>query len=138
MTIQRKLSWLYAAILLAVATINYLPLPGLVDEAGRAFGIFALDPFDDALHLISAIWAGWAAWRSHRAPEFFLIAFGFLYLLDGVLGMLTGWGYLDLAICFNASLGVDLGLFRWLANLPHIGLGGVALAAGLASLLRKS
>ena len=137
MTIQRRLAWAYCAVLLAVASINYLPVPGLVDEAGLAFGIFALDPFDDLLHLASAAWAGWAAWRSHRAAEFFLISFGMLYLLDGALGMLTGWGYLDLAICFNASLGADFGLLRWLANLPHMALGGIALGTGLASLMRR-
>ncbi|MGB3407685.1 MAG: hypothetical protein WBA67_09335 [Jannaschia sp.] len=138
MTVQRKLAWGYAAVLLAVASINYLPLPGLVDAEGLAFGIFALDPFDDALHVVSALWAGWSAWRSHKAAEFFLIAFGLLYLADGALGMLTGWGYLDLAICFNASIGADFGLFRWLANLPHMALGGLALAAGLTSLVRET
>lgn len=136
MTAPRILAAGYAAILLVVASLNYLPIPGLVDDQGRTFGIFALDPFDDGLHLVSAVWAGWAAWRSHRAAEFFCLAFGMMYLADGALGMLTGWGYLDLAICFNDSLGADFGLFRWLANLPHIGLGGLALAVGLVSLGR--
>ena len=137
MTGPRILAAAYAAILAVVASLNYLPIPGLVDEAGLTFGIFALDPFDDALHAVSALWAGWAAWRSHKAAEFFCLSFGFLYLADGALGMLTGWGYLDLAICFNASLGADFGLFRWLANLPHLGLGGLALAVGLRSLFAR-
>ena len=94
------------------------------------FGVFALDIFDDALHLVSALWALVAGLIAHRTAKTFLLLFGFLYLADGVMGFVTGSGYLDLGIL---TYGVqDLPFtFKIMANLPHIGLGGVALLSGL-------
>ena len=45
----------YAVVLYAVSALNYIP--GLSDEEGRTFGVFALDIYDDALHFASATWA---------------------------------------------------------------------------------
>jgi len=129
MTIIQKFALGYFAVLLAAAALNYVP--GLTDDDGLAFGIFALDLFDDLLHLVSAIWALAAAFLGVRASKLFLVIFGALYLGDGALGFLTGWGYLDFGIFTNASDGLSFTLFRILANLPHIALGGVALLAGL-------
>lgn len=53
-----------------------------------------------------------------------------------MLGIFTGWGYLDFAVFTNASLGFSLTPFRIAANLPHIALGAVALLAGLRSVRR--
>lgn len=133
-TFDRKLCFAYALILAAVAAINYVP--GLTDADGLAFGVFALDVFDDALHLASAIWALVAGALSRRAARTFLILFGAAYLGDGVFGILTGWGYLDFGIFTNPSLGPSLSPLRIAANLPHIGLGAVALVAGLISVRR--
>ena len=55
----RSIALVYMVILLAAASLNYIP--GLTDAEGRAFGVFALDIFDDALHVASALWAGIAA-----------------------------------------------------------------------------
>ncbi len=134
MTFERKLCFVYAAILLAAAAINYIP--GLTDENGLAVGVFALDPFDDALHLASALWALAAGLISVRAARVFLILFGAAYLGDGIFGVFTGWGYLDFGIFTNASLGFSLSPLRIAANLPHIALGAVALVAGLVSARR--
>ena len=60
----------------------------------------------------------------------FLLIFGALYLGDGLLGLATGSGYLDLGIINNGMLDLPFG-FRVAANAPHILLGAVALAAGL-------
>lgn len=129
MTLLQKFSLGYFVALLGAAVLNYIP--GITDAEGRAFGIFALDVFDDALHLASALWALSAALLGARASKVFLVIFGSLYLGDGALGLLTGWGYLDFGIFTNPSEGPSLTLFRILANLPHIALGGVALMAGL-------
>ncbi|MFD1795170.1 DUF4383 domain-containing protein [Paracoccus aurantiacus] len=129
MSLLQKIAFGYFVALLGAASINYVP--GLTDESGLAFGIFALDLYDDALHVASALWALVAALRSREAARTFLILFGAAYLIDGIFGMFTGYGFLDLAIFTNPSLGLDLSLKRWLANLPHIGLGGFALFAGL-------
>ena len=129
MTLIQKFALGYFVVLLGAAGLNYVP--GITDENGLAFGIFALDLFDDLLHLFSAIWALSAALLGVRASKLFLVIFGALYLGDGVFGFFTGFGYLDFGIFTNASQGLSFTLFRVLANLPHIALGGVALFAGL-------
>ena len=130
MTLQRKTALGYAVILALVAALNYLPIPGLVDDQGRTFGIFALDIYDDALHLVSALWALAAALISHRAARMFLILFGALYFLDGLLGCYAGSGFLDLGIFTWGVLDIPYSL-KILSSLPHILLGGVALYMGL-------
>lgn len=124
-----KLRWIavgYTIALLAAASLNYVP--GLTDAEGRAFGIFALDIFDDLLHVASALWAGVAAALSHRASRAFLLYFGILYFSDGLLGLVTGSGYLDLGIVNYGVLDLPFH-FKVLANLPHLALGGFAMAS---------
>ncbi len=128
MTMTRKIAFAYAVILSAVAMLNYIP--GLTDSQGRAFGIFSLDIYDDGLHVASALLALAAALWSHKTAKWFLILFGAAYLADGVLGLVTGVGYLDLAICTTGPIDLPFG-FKILANTPHIGLGGFALIMGL-------
>ncbi len=127
MDIIRAICVGYAVALLIAAATNYIP--GLTDAQGRAFGIFALDIYDDSLHLASATWAALAAWWSRSASVTFLKLFGTLYCLDGLLGLITGSGYLDLGILINGVLNLPFG-FKILANLPHIALGGFAIYAG--------
>src|SRR5207247_2523863 len=78
--------------------------PGLTDAQARTFGLFSLDIFDDALHAASGVWAALAAWRSTRATLFYFRVFGTLYCLDGLLGLATGSGYLDLGIFLHGML----------------------------------
>lgn len=134
MRFEKRVCLIYAVILTMVAAINYIP--GLTDPEGLAFGVFALDIYDDALHLASALWALGAGLSSRRAGQIFLLLFGGAYLLDGVFGIFTGWGFLDLGIVTNASLGFSLSPLRIAANLPHIGLGAIALWAGLRAVRR--
>jgi len=129
MTTLRIIAFGYFVALMVAASLNYIP--GLTDEDGLAFGIFALDIFDDSLHVASALWALAAGLISHRASRIFLLLFGALYLGDGVFGFFTGYGYLDLGIFTNPSAGMSFALVRVLANLPHLALGGFALFAGL-------
>jgi hypothetical protein len=119
----------YAIALLGAASLNYIP--GLTDDQGRAFGIFALDIYDDSLHVASAAWAAIAAWLSSRAARSFLLYFGVLYFGDGLLGLITGSGYLDLGIINYGIQDLPIG-FKILANLPHLALGGVAVFCALA------
>ncbi len=129
MSLLRKIGLLYFVILLGAAALN--DVPGITDENGLAFGIFELDPFDDALHLVSALWALIAAIMGDKATRTFMLLFGALYLGDGVFGFFTGYGYLDFGIFTNPSAGLSFTLNRVLANLPHIALGGAALWTGL-------
>jgi len=122
--ILRRIALVYMLILLAAASLNYIP--GLTDTEGRAFGVFALDIYDDALHVASALWAGFAAFTSNRAARIFLRYFGLLYLTDGLLGLATGSGYLDLGILNHGMLELPM-TFKILANLPHIFGGAFAV-----------
>ena len=130
MVLQRVTALGYAVILTLVASLNYLPIPGIVDAEGRTFGLFALDIYDDALHLVSALWALVAALVSLRAARMFLILFGALYCLDGLLGCYAGSGFLDLGIFTWGVLDLPLQI-KILSSLPHVVLGGFALFIGL-------
>lgn len=125
--LMRRMAAGFAVALLVAALLSYIP--GLTDSQGRTFGVFALDIYDDALHLASAIWAGWAAWTSRAAALTFLKVFGALYFLDGLLGVLTGVGFLDLGIFVYGAQNMSL-LFKTLVSLPHLILGGIAVFAG--------
>lgn len=135
MTVLRKLTFGYFISLMVAASLNYLPIPGIIDDQGRAFGIFALDLFDDLLHVASALWALAAALISHRASRIFLTYFGALYFADGLLGLATGSGFLDAGILVYGFYEYPSFLIKLAANIPHLALGGVAIAA--ASLGRK-
>jgi hypothetical protein len=126
--ILRRIALVYMLILLAAASLNYIP--GLTDAEGRAFGVFALDIYDDGLHVASALWAGIAVFTSNRAARIFLRYFGLLYLTDGLLGLATGSGYLDLGIMNHGILDLPL-TFKILANLPHIFGGAFAVFASV-------
>ena len=127
MTRLRLISFGYAIILGLAASLNYIP--GVADENGVVFGIFALDSFDDALHIFSGLWAFTACYISQSATRKFLLIFGSLYLGDGIFGFFTGFGYLDFGIFTNELLGFTFTSGRILANLPHIILGAFALWA---------
>lgn len=124
----RTIAFVYMVVLLAAASLNYVP--GITDAEGRAFGVFALDIFDDGLHVASALWAGIAAFTSSRASRIFLFYFGLLYLTDGLLGLAVGSGYLDLGIIKYGVLDLPL-TFKILANLPHIFGGSFAVFASI-------
>ena len=128
MSIHQRIAVGFFIVLLGAASLNYIP--GVTDEDGVAFGVFALDIFDDSLHLASAIWALAAALVSARAARLFLLIFGALYFADGAMGLAIGSGYLDFGIFTYGVQDLPFG-FKILANLPHLGLGGIALVSGL-------
>ena len=129
MTTLRLITLGYFVSLLIAASLNYLPIPGIIDDQGYAFGIFALDVFDDLLHVASALWALAAALISHRASRIFLTYFGALYFADGLLGLATGSGFLDAGILNYGFYEYPSFLIKLAANIPHLFLGGFALAA---------
>ena len=121
--------FLAAALLFAAAT-DYIP--AFIDAEGRVFGLFQLDIYKDALHVVSGLWAATAAALSRRASILFLRIFGVLYFFDGVVGVVTGSGYLDLSIWTIGVRNVPATV-KLLSSLPHLGLGGFAAAAGWLS-----
>ena len=125
---HRTIAFGYFVILSFVAALNYIP--GMTDADGVVLGVFALDIYDDALHGASALWALVAALVSARAARIYLVLFGAIYLGDGLLGLATGSGYLDLGIWNYGIQKLDF-LFKIKANTPHVALGGFALLMGL-------
>lgn len=123
----RTCAWVYAALFLFVVALGYLP--GVTNEAGQLFGLFKIDPIDDALHLFSGIWAAAAAWYSARASILYFRLFGVIYFLDGVIGFLFGQGYLDGGIFIHGVTPLDFAT-RLGANLPHLLIGGIAVIIG--------
>ncbi len=128
MSLYQKVALFYFVALAGAASLNYIP--GVTDDEGVAFGVFALDLFDDALHAASALWALAAAIIGVRASYLFLLIFGALYLGDGILGLATGSGYLDFGIFTHGVQDLPFG-FKVAANAPHILLGLGALIASL-------
>ena len=118
--------FLAAALLFAAAT-DYIP--AFMDAEGRVFGIFALDVYKDALHVASGLWALAAALVSRRAAVQFLRIFGTLYFLDGVMGVFTGSGFLDLSIFTQGIRNVSFTL-KLLSSLPHLFLGAFGILVG--------
>jgi hypothetical protein len=127
MDLIRKLGFAYFFLFVFVVALGYVP--GVNDASGKMFGLFALDLYDDSLHLFSGIWAGVAAWISRRAAVAYFKLFGVLYFLDGVMGLFFGSGYLDFGIFIYGVLDLPL-TTRIFANLPHLGIGGFAIFVG--------
>ena len=127
MDIYRLCAWGYVAIFCAVIASGYIP--AFIDQHGMIFGLFRRTWYADGLHAASALWAAGSALTSSRASHTFFRLFGPLYFLDGVLGLLTGSGYLDFGIFINGVLDLPLAT-RIFANLPHLTFGGVAILIG--------
>lgn len=115
-----------AALLFATAT-DYVPQ--FRDEGGKVFGLFALDIYKDALHLASGVWALVAALWSRRASETFLRIFGTLYLADGIMGVFTGAGFLDLSI-ITQGLRYTPVIIKLMSSAPHVVLGLIGVWFG--------
>jgi hypothetical protein len=119
----RRVAAVYGMLLLLIAALNYVP--AIRDQDGAIFGIFAPDFFDNMLHLASVVWAFAASLSGARASRHFLTWFGLIYLLDGIMGLVTGSGYLGPGIFLYGFQDLDLHI-RLAANSPHMLLGGIA------------
>jgi hypothetical protein len=126
-TLTQLLGWVYCAMFVAIAALAYIP--GLTYADGNLFGLFKLDLYDNLLHLGSGIWAGLAAWHSFRWSQFYFRLFGLIYGLDGVIGLLFGQAYLDGGIFRYGITELDW-LTKFLTNIPHILIGGIAVYIG--------
>jgi hypothetical protein len=120
-------AWAFAVMFCIVVAVGYVP--AFIDQDNMIFGLFRRTWYADGLHLASALWVAAAAAISSRASLTFFRLFGPLYFLDGVLGLLTGSGYLDFGILIYGFQSLPLAT-RFFANLPHLLIGGVALYVG--------
>jgi Domain of unknown function (DUF4383) len=124
---QRWAALFLAAALLFAAATDYIP--AFTDASGKVFGLFALDIYKDALHVASGLWAAIAALKSRRASELFLKIFGTLYFLDGIMGVFTGSGFLDISIITQGVREVPV-IIKILSSLPHLSLGAFGIVFG--------
>lgn len=131
----RAMGWAYALLFIGVTALGYIP--PFLDEHGNLFGLFKLQWWDDALHLGSGVWAAIAAYTSYNATRTYFRIFGPLYFLDGVLGLLTGMGYLDLGIVLHGPADLPLAT-RIAMNVPHIAIGGIAVLVGYLVARRRA
>ena len=127
MDVIRLWAWGFVVLFCVVVAVGYVPL--FIDQNNMIFGLFKRTWYADGLHLASALWAAIAASMSTRAALGFFKIFGPLYFLDGVLGLLTGSGYLDFGILVYGIQSLPL-LTKFFANLPHLLIGGVATYVG--------
>jgi Domain of unknown function (DUF4383) len=127
---SRLAAGLLGAALLFAAATDYIP--AFIDQEGRVFGLFQLDIYKDALHLASAAWAIAAALTSRSAAIFFLRVFGTLYFLDGVMGVFTGSGYLDLSI-FIDGIRATSTYVKIASSVPHLALGAFGIVTGFTA-----
>ena len=123
----RAFGWAYALLFVGVTALGYIP--PFLDAQGNLFGLFKLQWWDDALHLGSGLWAAIAAYTSYAASRTYFRIFGPLYFLDGVLGLLTGSGYLDLGILLHGPMAMPMAA-KVAMNVPHILIGGIAILVG--------
>ncbi|MBL8091229.1 MAG: DUF4383 domain-containing protein [Anaerolineales bacterium] len=126
-TTMQRLAWVYAIMFGLLGSLSYIPF--INDENGVTLGIFSLQWYDNLLHYASGLWAAIAAWRSHKDSVFYFKLFGIIYGLDGVLGFLTGSGYLDGGIFLQGITDYSWSL-KFFANIPHIAIGGIAVFIG--------
>lgn len=116
-----------AVALLFAASTNYVP--AFLDAEGKVFGLFKLDIYKDALHVASGLWALVAAAISRNAAMQFLRIFGTLYFLDGVMGVFTGSGFLDLSIV-TVGIANTPPMIKFLSSVPHLVLGAFGIIVG--------
>lgn len=138
MSLIRQLAIAYALMFFAVAAIGCVPV--LDDAGGSRFGQFGLQGNDDLLHAFSGLWALAAALLSDRQSVLCLQMLGSVYLLDGVLGVVSGSGCLDAGILIaglRAFDDIDLPA-RFVANATHLAVGGLALLIGFRLTNRSS
>src|SRR3954454_14563601 len=124
---------LAVALLFAAAT-DYIP--AFLDAQGRVFGLFQLDIYKDALHVASGLWA-LASMLSRRNAVFFLRVFGTLYFLDGVMGVFTGSGYLDLSIFIDGVRSISA-YVKFASSVPHLVLGAFGIIMGFSAKSRPA
>ena len=118
-----KLAWLWAAAFAAAGIMGFVPNP-LVGPNG----LFETNTAHNLVHVITAVGFVAVGLAGPRASTRFMLAFGPIYMLVGVVGFVALAG---------ASQGSLLGIvhLNWLDNYLHVGLG---LAIGVSGLVARS
>ena len=119
----KKLSLLFGVVFIAVGLLGFVsnPIIGISEGA-----IFHADTMHNIVHIVSGVLFLLVALAAPASSRRFLLLFGIVYCLIGVLGFVnmgtTGMGQV---LGFLHVNGAD--------NYLHVGLGLVILIAGIAS-----
>lgn len=125
-------TWTYLYIMLFFLLVGMNFFPFLFQENGRMVGGFNLAAEANLLHLFSGMWAATALYWSRGWMLFYFRAFGTVYFLDGVIGVLAGKAFLNLNLFrHHIEPHADFGT-RILLNIPHLVIGGLAMVIGFA------
>lgn len=127
MNLIQKLSICYAVMFYVIAGMAYFP--PFIDDSGMFLGLFTLDFHDNLLHAVSGTWALIAGLISFTQAKRFFQIFGTLYFFDGVVGLFLGNAYLDLGLFLHGVANYSWTI-KFFANLPHLIIGGSAMAIG--------
>lgn len=115
-----KLAWFWAVSFVAAGILAYVPNPIVGPN-----GLFETNTAHNMVHIVTAVAFAGVALLGERASLRFMLTFGPIYMMVGVLGFVTLAG---------ASHGSLLGIIHlnWLDNYLHVGLGIGILASGIA------
>lgn len=127
MNLIQKLSIVYALMFFAIAGMAYVP--AFIDDSGMFMSLFTLDFHDNLLHALSGTWALVAGLVSFTQAKRFFQIFGSLYFFDGAVGLFLGNAYLDLGLFLHGVANYSWTI-KFMANLPHLVIGGSAIVIG--------
>ncbi len=119
----KNLALLFGVVFLAVGILGFMDNP-IIGESADA--IFHADTFHNGVHIGSGVLFILIAVAATRVAPTFMILFGIIYLLIGILGLIDiGTGGMGKVLGVLHVNGAD--------NLLHVGLGLVILIAGIAT-----
>lgn len=126
----KGLTWAYFVLFVILVGMNFIPF--LYAENGMLFGSFRLEPIGNWLHVLSGAWALGAVLYSRAACLFYFRVFGSAYFLDGLVGLFAGRAYLNLRVFDPNAEPVASLMTRFILNVPHLVIGGLAMYIGFA------
>lgn len=132
-TLIQKVAAGFAVLFLLVYIVTNVS--AFNDVQGYNFGLFKIDPIDNIVHLLTAVFGFLAAWYSARASRWFLCLLGAFYGMDAAVGMLTQKGLLDFTVFLQAASGgtvlnPDFSVRNFLINGPHIVISAAMVWSG--------
>ncbi len=107
-------------------------IPAFNDAEGRNFGLFAINPIDNIVHLLTAVLGLLAGYFSARWSVWFFRLSGLVYGADTLTGLFLQRGFLDGTVFTLSGGSPDFGLTNIAINAPHIALTAVMLYVGFS------
>jgi len=110
-----KAAWVFAVVFLAIGILGFVP--GITAD-GSLLGIFEVDLLHNVIHIVTGAVAALAAWKGAQLSKLFFQAFGVVYAIVAVVGLVQGDTVLGL---------IDVNLAD---NILHVAIAAAALYLG--------